>query len=130
MRTIGVIADTHGLLREEALAALDGSDLILHAGDVGRVEILEALRRIAPVWAVRGNTDFGALASALPATQVVDLLAADGQPAPMRAIRSSTWFLAPHRLDVRYVDQRNTKCCDYISYLGLYVVNLPKHLPF
>ncbi len=81
MRTIGVIADTHGLLREEALAALDGSDLILHAGDVGRVEILEALRRIAPVWAVRGNTDFGALASALPATQVVDLLAADGQPA-------------------------------------------------
>ncbi len=81
MRTIGVISDTHGLLREEALAALDGSDLILHAGDVGRVEILEALRRIAPVWAVRGNTDFGALASALPATQVVDLLAADGQPA-------------------------------------------------
>ncbi len=81
MRTIGVISDTHGLLREEALAALAGSDLILHAGDVGRVEILEALRRIAPVWAVRGNTDFGALASALPATQVVDLLAADGQPA-------------------------------------------------
>ena len=54
---IGLISDTHGLLREEALRALQGSDLILHAGDVGDPGILESLRRIAPVVAVRGNVD-------------------------------------------------------------------------
>jgi predicted phosphodiesterase len=51
---IGLISDTHGLLREEALRALQGSDLILHAGDVGDPEILESLRRIAPVVAMGG----------------------------------------------------------------------------
>jgi uncharacterized protein len=54
---IGLIADTHGLLREEALRALAGSDLILHAGDVGRPAVLDALGRIAPVRAVFGNVD-------------------------------------------------------------------------
>lgn len=68
-----MISDTHGLLREEAVRALAGSDLILHAGDVGDADILERLGRIAPVRAVRGNTDAGALAASLPATDIVDL---------------------------------------------------------
>lgn len=68
---IGVISDTHGLLRPRAERALEGSELIVHAGDVGRPEILEALRKIAPVVAVRGNVDTAAWTEALPRTQVV-----------------------------------------------------------
>lgn len=64
--TVGVIADTHGLLRNEALAALHGVDQILHAGDVGKPEILDALAAIAPLTVVRGNVDRGAWADALP----------------------------------------------------------------
>jgi hypothetical protein len=82
VRTIGVISDTHGLLRPEALAALDGSALILHAGDVGQLGILEELARIAPVHAVFGNTDFGEVRRALPRTRVVDLESKDGMMAP------------------------------------------------
>jgi uncharacterized protein len=63
---VGLISDTHGLLRREALRALEGSDLIIHAGDVGKPEILDALRVVAPVIAVRGNIDQGEWASALP----------------------------------------------------------------
>jgi putative phosphoesterase len=63
---IGVISDTHGLLRPEALQALAGSSLVVHAGDVGHPEILDALRAIAPVVAVRGNVDRGDWARALP----------------------------------------------------------------
>jgi putative phosphoesterase len=63
---IGLISDTHGLLREEALAALRGSQLIIHAGDVGNAEILEALKRLAPVVAVRGNVDREPWARSLP----------------------------------------------------------------
>jgi len=70
--TLGVISDTHGLLRPEAVAALRGSDRILHAGDIGALEILEALAQIAPVTAVRGNVDTGRWACALPATEVVE----------------------------------------------------------
>ena len=55
--TIGLISDTHGLLRPQALRALEGSNLIIHAGDVGNPEILEALKTVAPVFAVRGNVD-------------------------------------------------------------------------
>jgi putative phosphoesterase len=73
VRTIGVISDTHGLLRPEAVVALEGSALILHAGDVGNARVLEGLREIAPVHAVRGNTDGGELRGMLPATAVVDL---------------------------------------------------------
>jgi hypothetical protein len=69
---IGVISDTHGLLRPEAVAALSGSDLIIHAGDIGPPEILEALRRLGPVAAVRGNMDKGQWARDLPATEVVE----------------------------------------------------------
>jgi hypothetical protein len=68
---IGLISDTHGLLREEALRALQGSDLILHAGDVGDPGILESLRRLAPVVAVRGNVDTEPWADSLPATEMV-----------------------------------------------------------
>jgi hypothetical protein len=71
-RKIGLIADTHGLLREEALQALRGSDLIIHAGDVGDGDILEALRKIAPVVAVRGNVDTAEWAKSLPETAVVE----------------------------------------------------------
>lgn len=69
--TIGVISDTHGQVRPEALAALAGSDLILHAGDIGRPEVLEALGQIAPVVAVRGNVDRGAWAERLPERETV-----------------------------------------------------------
>jgi predicted phosphodiesterase len=55
MTVVGLISDTHGLLRREVAAALAGVDRILHAGDVGRLEVLEALQAIAPVTAVRGN---------------------------------------------------------------------------
>src|SRR5271166_5061060 len=70
--TIGVISDTHGLLRPEAANTLRGSDRILHAGDVGAPEILEALAQISPVTAVRGNVDTAPWARALPATAVVE----------------------------------------------------------
>jgi putative phosphoesterase len=65
---IGLISDTHGLLRPEALRALGGSDLIIHAGDVGKPEILAALNLVAPVVAVRGNVDQDPWAAALPLT--------------------------------------------------------------
>ncbi len=71
-RSIGVISDTHGLLRPEAAAALQGSDCIIHAGDVGDPEILARLREIAPVTAVRGNVDRGTWARALPETEVLE----------------------------------------------------------
>jgi putative phosphoesterase len=70
---VGVISDTHGLLRPAALEALRGSDLILHAGDVGGAPILAALEAVAPVVAVRGNTDHGAFGSSLPDSQVVEI---------------------------------------------------------
>jgi putative phosphoesterase len=70
---LGVISDTHGLLRPEALAALQGSDAIVHAGDVGKSEILDALATLAPVSAVRGNNDHGAWADALPESARVEI---------------------------------------------------------
>lgn len=70
--TLGVLADTHGLLRPEVIEALRESDLILHAGDVGRPEVLAALRELAPTYAVRGNVDRGDWARALPRTEVVE----------------------------------------------------------
>ncbi|RJR41435.1 MAG: metallophosphoesterase [Deltaproteobacteria bacterium] len=70
---IGVISDTHGFLRPQALEALKGVSLIIHAGDIGSPEILEKLSEIAPVKAVRGNTDRGEWALALPQTEVVEV---------------------------------------------------------
>ena len=120
MPVVGLISDTHGLLRDEALRALDGCDLILHAGDVGKPEILEALTSLAPLVAVRGNVDKGAWASALPVTAVAqagpaaiyvlhDLHQLDLDPAaagfqvvvsghshqPARSEQSGTLFLNP-----------------------------------
>jgi len=69
---IGVISDTHGMLRLEAEGALQGVDLIVHAGDVGKAEILTRLKRIAPVFAVRGNVDTQDWARELPVTSVVE----------------------------------------------------------
>jgi putative phosphoesterase len=70
---IGIISDTHGLLRPEAVKVLEGTDLIIHAGDIDTPEILEALRTTAPIYAVRGNMDKGAWAHDLPKTQVVEV---------------------------------------------------------
>lgn len=70
---IAVISDTHGLLRPELPPALAGVDHILHAGDVGDPSILDALRRIAPVTAIRGNIDQSGPCAALPATEIIEL---------------------------------------------------------
>jgi len=72
VKRIGIISDTHGLLRDEAVHALRGSDLIIHAGDVGGPEIIETLKQIAPVVAVRGNTDHDAWGKTLPVTAVAE----------------------------------------------------------
>jgi putative phosphoesterase len=70
---IGVIADTHGLLRPQALQVLSGVELIIHAGDIGNPKVLAGLARLAPVEAVRGNVDRGDWAAALPRTRVVEV---------------------------------------------------------
>jgi len=71
MSLIGVISDTHGLLRPEALQALRGAELLLHAGDIGAPEVIAGLQDLAPVTAVRGNCDRGAWAEAYPPRQKV-----------------------------------------------------------
>ncbi len=76
MTRVGVISDTHGLVRPEALAALRGSELILHAGDVGGPSVLAALRALAPVVAVRGNCDRGDWSRTLPAAETVEVAGA------------------------------------------------------
>jgi hypothetical protein len=68
---VGVLSDTHGLLRPSVVEALQGVELIIHAGDVGQERVLEALRAIAPLRAVRGNVDRGEWARRLPETEVV-----------------------------------------------------------
>jgi uncharacterized protein len=70
---IGIISDTHGLLRPEAERGLAGVNHIIHAGDIGRPEIVDALRRIAPVTAIRGNVDNGEWACEYPDTNLVRL---------------------------------------------------------
>ena len=70
-KTIGVISDTHGLLRAEALAALRGCDAIVHAGDIGKPEVLDRLAELAPLTAIRGNVD--TWATDLPDTAVLTL---------------------------------------------------------
>ena len=73
---IGVISDTHGLVRPQALQALRGVDLIIHAGDIGAPEVMDALKSIAPVVAIKGNNDNEAWATSLPDTKLVQLNAA------------------------------------------------------
>jgi putative phosphoesterase len=71
--TVGLISDTHGLLRPEALDLLRGSDFIIHAGDIGDPGIVTELGRLAPVVAVRGNIDKAAWAQSVPATEVLEV---------------------------------------------------------
>jgi hypothetical protein len=73
MFRIGIISDTHGILRPEAVQRLTGVDHIVHAGDIGRPEIVDALRRIAPITAIRGNVDKGEWARQFAETEVVRL---------------------------------------------------------
>jgi uncharacterized protein len=73
LRVAGLISDTHGLLRPEARQALTGVDLIIHAGDIGAPEVLEELRALAPVHAVRGNNDRGPWARGLPETHALEV---------------------------------------------------------
>lgn len=82
---IGLISDTHGLLRPELLTVLAGVEHILHAGDVGNIEILERLREIAPVTAIRGNVDTHGPCALLPATEAVEL--------------AGRWFYLVHSVD-------------------------------
>jgi uncharacterized protein len=70
---VGLISDTHGLLRPEALTFLRGSDFIVHAGDIGDVKVLEQLRGLAPLTAVRGNNDRGTWAQAIAETEVLQV---------------------------------------------------------
>ena len=74
---IGVISDTHGLLRPEAIEALRGSEHIIHAGDIGSPEIIPALEKIAPVTAIRGNVDRQPWTKNFPETEVVELAGGD-----------------------------------------------------
>lgn len=73
MHTIGVISDTHGLLRPEAVTALRGVEQIIHAGDIGKEEILIELEKIAPVTAVRGNNDRSTWAETIPETELLEI---------------------------------------------------------
>jgi uncharacterized protein len=70
---VGIISDTHGLVRPEAVRALKGSELLIHAGDIGNPQVIEQLHEIAPTFVVRGNNDRGAWAADLPVTQVVEV---------------------------------------------------------
>ena len=72
-REIGIISDTHGLLRPEAVSALAGVERIIHAGDVGRSQVLDELRVVAPLTVVRGNVDRGTWAEALPETAEIEI---------------------------------------------------------
>lgn len=72
-KSVGIISDTHGLLRPEAVSALRGSDLIVHAGDIGRLEVIKQLEAIGPVHAIRGNIDKAAWAGEFPETDVVSV---------------------------------------------------------
>src|SRR5512146_2521495 len=72
-RVIGLVSDTHSRIRPSALEVLRGSDLILHAGDIGSVEVITALKKIAPVHAIHGNIDREPLTKKYPATEVIEL---------------------------------------------------------
>jgi uncharacterized protein len=71
LHVIGLISDTHGLVRPEAVRALQGVDLVIHAGDIGKPEVLAALKAISPLVAIKGNNDLGAWAKPLPDTQLL-----------------------------------------------------------
>jgi uncharacterized protein len=72
-KLIGLISDTHGLIRPQALAALRGVDLIIHAGDIGKPEVLQSLKTLAPLVAIKGNVDKDAWADSLPETKALKI---------------------------------------------------------
>jgi hypothetical protein len=72
-RVVGLISDTHSRIRDSALDALQGSDVILHAGDIGSADVIKALKKIAPVHAIHGNIDIAPLITRYPATEVVEI---------------------------------------------------------
>ena len=98
---VGVIADTHGLLRPEAIAALRGSDLIVHAGDVGSAAVLDGLRALAPVAAVRGNNDHGPWAAGLPESHLLEV---DG-----------VWLYILHDLNALDIEPRAAGCAAVVA---------------
>ncbi len=73
MTRIGIISDTHDVLRPEAVKALEGSEIIIHAGDIGGPEILDRLKILAPVYAVRGNMDGSPGGDSLPVTDIIEI---------------------------------------------------------
>jgi len=73
VKVVGLISDTHGLVRPQALDALRGVDLVIHAGDIGKPEVVEALMRIAPITVIKGNNDRGAWAKKLPDTTILSV---------------------------------------------------------
>jgi putative phosphoesterase len=100
---IGLISDTHGLLRGEAQAALAGVDHILHAGDIGTPELLDALREVAPLTAVRGNTDHGAWAEAVPLRETVRF-----RNIPVHVVHSLDWLEPADAVAARVVVSGHT----------------------
>ena len=73
MPNVGVISDTHGLLRPQAIEALSGSDFIIHAGDIGSIEVIDQLTKIAPVTAIRGNVDKAPWADSIADEEVLEI---------------------------------------------------------
>lgn len=98
---VGVISDTHGLLRPEAIAALRGSDLIVHAGDVGAAAVLDGLRELAPVAAVRGNNDHGPWAAGLPESHLLEV--------------NGVWLYILHDLSGLDIEPRAAGCAAVIA---------------
>ena len=70
-KTIGLISDTHGVIKEGVIKALKNCDLIIHAGDIGSINVIDSLRKIAPVYAIRGNIDKGEWAKQISKTKII-----------------------------------------------------------
>ena len=95
---IGLISDTHGLVRPEALKALEGVELIVHAGDIGKPEVLDRLQAIAPLAAIKGNNDTAPWARRIP--EILDLYVKDRTVRVIHNVRDSEWNLRAAGIDV------------------------------
>ena len=116
---IGLISDTHGLVRPEALAALKGVDLIVHAGDIGKSEVLDALQAIAPVAAIKGNNDTAPWARQIP--EILDLHVDD---TTLRVIHNVHDFKAdPARADIRVIISGHSHKPSVVTRDGVLFVN-------
>jgi uncharacterized protein len=116
VKRVGVISDTHGLLRPEAIRAMKGSDLIIHAGDIGSERILQT---IAPVIAVRGNNDREAWARKIPETRVIEV--EHHRIFLLHNLREIDLHPKPDRMDVvisGHSHQRRITCAEGILYLN------------